>query len=142
MTDLATISTALASIKTAVDIARIIKDGEKSLEQAEFKFKVAELLSALADAKMEIAAIQDTLFSKEQEILSLKASMRLQKDVVWQDPYYFLKSDELTDGPFCQQCYDNERKLIRLITNGYANGVWVCHTCKNSVTDDSYVQYE
>ncbi|KFZ37446.1 hypothetical protein HR45_10540 [Shewanella mangrovi] len=140
MTDLATISAALTSIKTAVDLAKIIKDGDKSLEQAEIKYKLAELISALADAKMEIAEVRELVLSKDNELSALKDVFEQQKNMEWDEPYYFHVKDGQRQGPFCQQCYDSENKLVRLINRGFAMGVWRCNTCNTTVIDDSYVQ--
>ena len=66
MADITTINAVLTSIKTASDLAKIIKDSNKTLEQAEIKYKLAELISALADAKMEIAEVRELLSSKDK----------------------------------------------------------------------------
>ncbi|MCP4494493.1 MAG: hypothetical protein GY820_45420 [Gammaproteobacteria bacterium] len=135
MPDLATIATALSSIKTATEIAKYIKDGEKSLEQAEYKLKVAELVGALADAKIEIAGIQDVILEKDREIEKLEGKLVLKQVMVWERPYYWKEENQGRDGPFCQQCYDNEGKVIRLQGS---DGVWTCRTCNVTVTDSSY----
>jgi hypothetical protein len=57
MADLNTISSILSSINVATDLARLIKDSDVSLEKAETKLKLAELISALADAKIETANV-------------------------------------------------------------------------------------
>ena len=66
--DMASITAALGSIKAAVDLAKLIKDSGASLEQAEVKLKIAELISALADAKIELATIQGVLLEKDLKI--------------------------------------------------------------------------
>ncbi|HHF3021639.1 TPA: hypothetical protein ACPJ0R_004699 [Vibrio diabolicus] len=148
MADIATISAALTSIKTAADLAKIIKDGDKTLEQAEIKYKLAELISALADAKMEIAEVRELVLSKDKELLALKDLFEQQKNMEWDEPYYFHVQDGQREGPYCQKCYDSEKKLVRLINRGFGFGfgfgfgvgVWHCYACKTTVTDDSYVQ--
>jgi hypothetical protein len=61
MTDMAGVSLVLSSIKAATDIARLLKDTNLSLEKAAAKLKLAELVGALADAKIQIAEVQDLL---------------------------------------------------------------------------------
>ncbi|HAS8420793.1 TPA: hypothetical protein RQK84_004265 [Vibrio vulnificus] len=138
MPDIVTISTALSSIKTAAEIAKLIKDGEKSLEQAEFKLKLADLVSSLADAKMEMANIQELILEKDRLISELKNQLEKREQMIWDAPYYWQDKGNERDGPFCQQCFDNEHKAIRLIGH---QGVWNCNTCKNVVTDDTYESY-
>lgn len=137
MADITTIGAALGAIKSATDIAKIIKDSGASLEQAEVRLKMAELISALADAKIELAEVQVALSDKDKEIDELKNQLAVRDSVVWEKPYYWVVKDGQKDGPFCQQCYDNQKKLIRL--QGGGKNAWLCKTCKTSVTDANYV---
>ena len=68
MTDISSITSILESIKTATDIARFFKETTTSLEKAETKLKLADLISALADAKIETAEIQSLISEKDEEI--------------------------------------------------------------------------
>ena len=133
--DVASISAALAGIKSATDIAKIIKDGSLSLEQAEVKFQLADLISALADAKIEIANIREVVSDKDELIRTLNEKLSLKENMVWQKPYYFVMQGEYKDGPFCQKCYDGKQLLMRLQGE---DGWWQCHECKNTVTDENY----
>lgn len=135
--DFASITAALSSIKTASDIARIIKDSGASLEAAETKMKLAELISALADSKIEIANIKEILLTKDAEIQALKDQLEMKNKVVWEEPYYFLITDtDKKDGPYCQKCYDTDKKLIRL--QSLNRGIWKCEACQNTFRDKSY----
>jgi hypothetical protein len=138
MVDIAMVSAALTSIKTATDVARLIKDGEKQLDQAEFKLKLADLIGNLADARIEIASITELLAAKDAEIRSLQAQLELKDNLIWEEPFYWKIKDGQRDGPFCQQCFDASNKLIRCINKGNIQGVWNCHTCKSTVVDDTF----
>ena len=133
--DITSISTLLTSIKTATEIAKLIKEGDASLEKAETKLKLAELISALADAKIEVSEIQQVLLEKDSEIRGLNDKIKLQALVQWEKPYYWLV-DNGKDGPYCQHCYDKGRQLIRLQGNG--EGYWECKVCKNNYTDSAH----
>ncbi|HIF9310711.1 TPA: hypothetical protein ACX6RK_002951 [Photobacterium damselae] len=128
---------ALSGIKVASDIAKIIKDSGASLEAAEIKFKLAELIDALADAKMEIADFKDLLSIKDDEIKSLNKKLKLTQKVFWQDPYYYTVDDCKKDGPYCQRCYDVEFKLVRLQSPS-KNGSWNCLQCGKTYLDSEY----
>jgi hypothetical protein len=134
--DVGSIGAALASIKTAAELAKIIKDSSSSLEKAEIKFKLADLVSALAEAKMDIASIQELVLEKEKEISSLKDKLETKNNVLWEKPYYFLDTANGKDGPFCPACYDDSQKLIRL--QDRTNGTWMCHVCKGYLEDSTY----
>jgi hypothetical protein len=134
--DLTIVSTLLGSIKTATEIAKLIKDSEMSLEKAEIKLKLAELISALADAKIEVTEVQQALHDKDSEIRKLQEQFKLKQKLQWQQPYYWLMEDSNKSGPFCQHCYDKAQELIRLQGNG--DGYWECKACKNNYTDATH----
>jgi len=140
MPDLTTISSILGSIKTATDIARLLKESDISLEKAETKLKLAELVSALADAKIEISEIQELLTEKDKSIRDLQNELNIKAKLHWEKPYYWIIDGESKDGPYCQHCYDKERILVRL--QGDVRGCWDCKVCKNVYTDKNYVQPE
>ena len=138
MVDIALLGSALGSIKTATDIARLIKDSGTTLEKAEVKFQIAELISSLADIKMELANVQVILIDKDLCISELQNQLNTKKSVIWSKPYYFVGKGDDRDGPFCQQCYDTEQKLIRLQGGGTKG--WTCLTCKGYFKDENYVR--
>ncbi len=133
--DIASISAALAGIKSATEIAKLIKDSGASLEQAEIKLQLADLISALADAKIEIANIREAVSEKETQINELNKKLEVKENIVWQEPYYFIVENGNKDGPYCQKCYDSKNLLIRLQGD---EGWWECLECKSTVTDDDY----
>lgn len=135
--DITSISAALGSIKTASDIAKLIKDSGNNLEQAEIKLKIADLVGALADAKLEIADIQNQLIDKGEQIKYLKAQLNFKSSLTYEKPYYFLIEDEGKDGPYCQACYDKEKSLIRLQELSIGN--WKCMVCEKGFLDENYV---
>lgn len=137
MADIATVSAVLGSIKTASDLAKVIKDSSESLQKAEIKMQLADLINSLADARMELAELQSVIIDKDNEIFELNAQINVSKSVVWVKPYYFIEEDDHRDGPFCAQCYDTTRKLIRL--QGGGTSAWHCQTCNNRVKDENYV---
>jgi hypothetical protein len=136
MTDIAAITSIIASLKTATDIARLIKDSNLSLEKAETKLKLAELISALAEAKIEFAELQKLMSEKDDKINRLEKALEIKQKIHYEAPYYWLDDNTKKEGPFCQTCYDSKGKLIRL--QGVEQGCWFCTVCKNEYTDSSY----
>jgi hypothetical protein len=90
------ITSAIVGIKNAIDIAKAIKDSGASLEKAEINFKIAELINALADAKIGIATIQEAMAEKDSEIKRLKTELETRGNMIWEPPYYFLKNGSST----------------------------------------------
>ena len=134
--DLTSISAALSSLKTATEIAKLIKDSDVTLEKAESKLKLAELISSLADAKIEITEIQQVLLEKDKEVRALNTQLEMRAKLSWDKPYYWLIDESRKDGPFCQHCYDKNHELIRL--QGNCVGSWECKACKNRYFDNAY----
>jgi hypothetical protein len=128
--DIASIGSLLSSLKTATDIAKFIRESDISIEKAETKLKLAELVSALADAKLEAAEIQQVLLDRDEEIRRLTASAKLHVELRWNQPCYFLKNSDGSEDAYCQNCYDGEKKLSRLHTD--RRGYFYCHVCKHS----------
>ena len=138
--DLSTVTAALGSIKAATEIAKLIKDSDISLEKAETKLKLAELIGSLADAKLEVINMQQLLAETEARIKELQVELQVQKALRWQEPLYWLDNESGSDGPYCQHCYDSARKLIRLQGNG--EGWYECKACKNSYETNESRQRE
>lgn len=130
MPDIATIATLISSIKSATDIAKLISDSGVTLEKAEIKLKIAELVSALADAKMEIADIQSLILEKDAQIVELQRALDEKVTLTFDGKIYWSGEGDSREGPFCQRCYDAERKLIRLQYHHGARATWYhCTAC-------------
>jgi hypothetical protein len=134
--DFTAVTAVLGNLKTATDIAKLIKDSDISLDKAETKLKLSELINALADAKLEVVNVREELSQAQGRIGELETELQVQGSIRWQEPLYWLEGKGAPDGPFCQNCYDSARKLIRLQGNG--EGWYECKACKNSyVTAES-----
>ena len=134
--DIPSIATILTS---AIEIAKHIKSSDNSLEKAERDLQLAELISALADAKVEITNIQQQLLKKDEQIDVLNKQIALKEKLQYEPPYYWLVEGDNKDGPFCQVCYDKEQKPIRLHEGKMDNrGLWECKVCNNFYPDSNY----
>lgn len=135
---IAEITAALAGVKHASDIAKLIKNSDVSLEAAEVKLKLADLIDNLADAKVEIAKFKEILSERDAEIQRLKKQIEKDGNMVYEAPYYFLvKENGEKDGPYCQRCYDSDEKLIRL-QSPCKDGYWRCNKCSIDYIDSTY----
>ena len=132
MPDIATIGAVLSSVKTATEIAKLIKDGGDSLEKAELKLQLAELISSLADAKIELSDIQEVIADKEREISELKLAFELKENMVRnRDAYYLVNDSGSPEGdPYCMACWDLKQKAYPLHTSSKSRHEKVCPSCK------------
>lgn len=131
MPDLAAISSVLTSLKTATDIAKFLRESDFSLEKAELKLRLAELISSLADAKMEMSSVQDTIAERDKRIAELEEAFKLKGAVVRErDAYYLVNEDGKPNGePLCIRCWDVHHKLFQLHFEAKDRFVKVCPAC-------------
>ncbi|EGQ7800259.1 hypothetical protein P6A00_003880 [Vibrio parahaemolyticus] len=141
MADLATIGTALSSIKTAVELAKAVRSSTSTLAQAEVNLQLAELISALADARIEVSEVQGLLLEKEERIAQLQHELDNKGNTVYEKPYYWLETGEERDGPYCQRCKDVDHLFVRLQATS-AKGRWSCRSCREVFDDDTYVEQD
>lgn len=126
--DIAALGSLLGSIKTATEIAKLIRESDSSLERAETKLKLADLVSALAEAKLNAAEVQEAILERDAEIRRLLDEARLTATLIWRQPCYFLSNADGKEEPFCQNCYDTAKKLAHLHDDG--RGQFHCRVCK------------
>lgn len=129
MPDLTTISTIISSVKTATEIAKLIKDADLSLEKAEMKMKVADLISSLADAKIAAAEINDLIKQKDDKIKKLEEAFALKSKLKrYKDAYYVINEEGIPSGdPYCSHCWEASIRGIHLY---YMHPNLICPHCK------------
>ena len=116
MPDIASISSILSSVKTATEIAKIIKNADLTLEKAEMKLKIADLISALADAKIATTEVQNIIDDKERQIKKLEDALELKSKLLrHEDAYYVINNNGNPSGdPYCSHCWEVEKKPVHL----------------------------
>ena len=138
--DMSAITGAYTSLKAMKEVGAYLLES-KIDKEAEKK---------VSEAFEKIGAIQDTLFYIREELLRLQEENRelkeqnrtleeklvIKQGVVYKAPSYWVEKDDTTDGPFCQQCYDSDQKLVRL--QGGHNDAWYCHGCKTQYYGPQY----
>lgn len=133
---LSIISQISTGISSATNIAKFIKDSGSSLEKAEVKLKLADLIEALAETRIKVAEIKNLLIEKDEEIKNLTKTIETSKNIKWKQPYYYIDKDGSEEGPYCQRCYDSDRKTIRVqeVSDGHRQ----CFTCNKTYRDNNY----
>lgn len=64
MPDILAINATITAIRHSIDIAKAIKDADSTLEKAELKLKIAELIESLANAKIQATEFQVQLVNR------------------------------------------------------------------------------
>ena len=117
----------VASVKTAWDLAKAVKVLADAIDDAQMKLQVAELIGALADARIQAAESSELIASLQQQLKS-KSQMKFNGHV-----YYKIAEGQEDDGPWCPTCYDARSLEIRLqpFTKHSSYSKWACRECKN-----------
>ena len=131
MVDIAAIGAVLSSLKTATDIAKFIRESDLSLERAELKLKVADLLGALADVKMEFVEFQEVFAAKERQIEELEDAFQAKDTLVRRhDAYYRADTEGSPMGvPYCLRCWENDHKQRQLVHDAKEYRTRICTSC-------------
>ncbi len=119
MTDITTITALLSGIKTATDIAKIIKDTNQSYESVELKLQVVQLMDALIESKLAAIEIKEEIIEKENEIKLLKEALLIRRSVVKHGDAYFEKTEsgEPTGDPYCLNCWEVDGQLVHIVSH-------------------------
>jgi hypothetical protein len=107
---------ALDYIKAAIELAK--RAGQVDLQKQ------------LMDAREEFNDLREANHSLMQEVGELKEQLRrAQGGVFWREPWYYTSNeDEEEDGPFCPNCYDTKKLLVRAPRREVSGG-GVLQTC-------------
>lgn len=126
---ISTTMTIISGLGQAIDLTKKLRDADLNLNEAETKFRIAELYNALSDVKMSVADLKMEIEKKDELIRNLEAKLRLEAELLWKDPFYFRRNPNgVEDGPFCHNCYDTKRLLVR-IPKDYDNDYLRCSSC-------------
>jgi hypothetical protein len=76
------------------------------------KLKLADLISALAEAKIELTEVQETIAQKDKRIAELEEALQSSDSLVRRyDAYYHTDENGQPIGiPFCLRCWENDHK--------------------------------
>jgi hypothetical protein len=131
MTDLTTISAALSSLKSAIDIAKFLRESDLTLEKAELKLKFADLLSKLADTKIELVEIQEVMIVKDKRINELEEAFEIKGILIRVgDAYYIANTEGIPVGvPYCLRCWENDHKKRQIVYAPKDRFTKVCTAC-------------
>jgi hypothetical protein len=125
------IMTGLSAVTQALNVANWLRGIEKGYDAAEFKLKIADLYSALAEAKMALADAKTEMDSKQAEIAALKAQFQVRANTVEHQGYKYERGSEgrPVGYPFCTVC-ESDGKMIRTVHTGGQRDEALCPKCK------------
>jgi hypothetical protein len=132
--ELTTISAALSGLKRATEMVSALTRGDVTLEKAELKVKLADVLGELAEARTALVEAHEALEANEKEMQRLLGAVRLKDQVVRYGDAYFSKASNgsPTGDPYCTFCFESDGRLLHL-TDRDRNHTRVCPGCKHEV---------
>ncbi|MBN9292096.1 MAG: hypothetical protein J0H36_13590 [Hyphomicrobium denitrificans] len=96
-----------------------------------------EAQETIMDLREDHLRLREELQSLREENKTLREKGELAETLIYDYVYYWRQLTDRKDGPFCQVCYDNNGKLIRL-QPGYEVGTWNCRACKAHFIDKNH----
>lgn len=105
---------------------------DKIIETAKLAQRIdnIELYRKILDLQAEALDLVEQIRQKDEVIKDLQEKLAIQGQMKYEAPFYWRIDGDARDGPYCQQCWDNNRKVIRL--QGDRHGAWDCPTCKST----------
>lgn len=111
------ITTGLAGLKAAVDLARTLRDAAKSgsLKPDEFAGRVGEIYDYIVDSKDALVEAKDQIQGLKSHIQAVNERKQID-DELEHDGYVFWRNhqDGTRSGPYCVYCWRKESVLIPL----------------------------
>lgn len=130
MPDITSIVAAITGVKDAIEIAKALRAADKSLEQAEYKLKMSQLIDSLLDAREKAQDAKDLLQEKDIKIAELEKMLEFSGKLGRQyDAYYELQDGVMLGEPYCSHCWEVGHKPVHLIINDRSYPF--CPSCKN-----------
>jgi len=126
MVDVATITSTISGVvsllKDAVPLA--MKAGNRELNE-----KLADLQTRILDIQTQLIELTNENQDLRKRASDLEQAAEIGKGLKYEESVYWLPKDEGREGPYCPNCWDANRKLIRL-TPGETKGTFSCGVCK------------
>ncbi|WP_299941165.1 hypothetical protein [uncultured Nitratireductor sp.] len=117
----------LAAASQALDVAKKLRQFEKSFDEAEFKLQIAELYTALSEVKIALADAKETIAEKDAEIRRLTEIQLGNLKVVRRDGFPFgVENGKVLPIPFCPTC---EQAGTQNLFSSPIKGKFYCSVC-------------
>ena len=117
---------AISGLSGAIAIVRGLMTTATALDSAEVKAKLADVLSQLASAKVELTEAQD-------QIRDLQKKLDIRGKLAYDEAsraYWMQGDSDEEKTAYCVRCYDADGKLIHLKTVTDDDGTWMqCFSC-------------
>ncbi len=90
----------------------------KGANNADLNKRVIELQSLIFQLQGVHEKQQDEIRDLKETIRHLERTSQIQQELVFEESVYWRPRDGKRDGPFCPNCWDLDKKLVRLNSTG------------------------
>ncbi|EJG0618269.1 hypothetical protein [Vibrio parahaemolyticus] len=134
---IAAVSSALATIKTTIEIGDLLIKAQGSYDKAQLKIEIERLIDSLHDVKKQVRSLDDVIYEKDLEIKELKGQLAAKEAAPKVGRYLdaIYKLDERnwpTGNPYCPTCFANSRTLSPITPLGLIQSTSRCGTCQTT----------
>ena len=113
---------AMKATEFAIAQAKRISDLSKKTDNIELHEAILALRESLVDLKSQH-------IDAKEYVLALEAQLADKNSLEFDGALYWKIDGNEKDGPYCQNCYDTEQKLVRLQHGDTIFGNWHCFAC-------------
>jgi len=125
----------VASLASAIDITKKLRELGKKVSEADFKMMLADLTDALGDAKLEAANLKMQLAEARESIQTLKdESAKRAEEIPELHDHAYVFGDR--SRHYCTGCFDarGQKILLTELTGEWKNfGKWQCPVCDKTM---------
>jgi len=117
----------VSTVAQTISLAQRLREVSKNIADAEFKNLLADLLSDLADLKLEAVGLKERIATLEEENAALKRAKASgdEKPIGRQWGCYKFEGD---DGLYCPGCWDSKR--LKASTTRATSRHRLCSVCQ------------
>lgn len=122
---------ALAAVGQAIEVAKAMRAVEKNIDAATYKMQIADLMTALSDARIELVAAREAGLVQDAEFERLLETLVGQADLVQsRGGFKYRAIDGKPSGlPVCPTCEQRDGRLAFTVKDGTARKVR-CPVCE------------
>jgi hypothetical protein len=125
-------ATVISTISAAINFARELNSINKTVDEATWRLKVAELTGALADAKLGATELKDLIDERDKEIARLTKAFAFRGETIEKhNMVYEKRGDRAVGMPFCPRCMEVDGRFIKLTNLMKPGRPTQCPQCKS-----------
>ncbi len=122
----------ISSATAALGFAKELIEVDRAVDQAQWKLKLAELTSALADLKVGALELKSEIDARDKEIVRLRDAFKFRGQTIKKhDQIYEMWEGRPVGMPFCPRCLAEDGFHMKLTSLAQPGRPTQCPRCKS-----------